>query len=148
MEGGIFTQRHEWCLTVYSACNSMLTKTCKEGQGYINNICGPSLLFTIPSTRHMCYQTIPRTNRIWHFCQACWFKLPYQLKRQESSASASPYTHLIIRVKISSTTLPGTFHQAATVSWYKTISEVELPTLNLQVVWNCCSKSLHLKVQV
>lgn len=64
----------------------------------------PVYCSTIPSTRDMRYQTIPRTNRIWHFCQACWFKLPYQLEIQERSVSVSPYTHLMC-VKISSTNI-------------------------------------------
>lgn len=52
MQGDIFTQRHEWCLTIYTVCNSLLAKTCKEGQGYTTNTCAASLLFHYPQ-----YQT-------------------------------------------------------------------------------------------
>lgn len=104
MQDDIFAQRHERYLTIYTACTSLLAETCKKGTKVTSpTYAHPVYCSSIPSTRHMHYQTIPRTNRIWHFCQACWFKLPYQLERQESSVSASPYTHLC--VKISSTNI-------------------------------------------
>lgn len=96
MQDDIFAQRHEQCLTIYTACTSLLAETRKKGAKVTSpTYVHPVYCSSIPSTRHMHYQTIPRTNRIWHFCQACWFKLPYQLERQESSVSASPYTHLM-----------------------------------------------------
>lgn len=115
VQDDMFTQRHEWCSTIYTACNSLLAKTCKEGQVYITNICAPSLCSTIPSTRHTSYQTIPRTKRIWHFCQTCWFKLPYNWK-DTTDLFQHPPTHTWCASKYLQQTLPGTLHQVATAS--------------------------------
>lgn len=48
MQDDIFAQRHEQCLTIYTACNSLLAETRKKGQGYITNIQAPRLLFQYP----------------------------------------------------------------------------------------------------
>lgn len=152
MQDDIFAGRQGWCLTIYTACYftacwNMQDRTRLHHDHMCTQSVVPLSFLPDPYITRSFTVHIWSGQRTWYFCQVCWFKLPYQLERQERPVPASRL-HTIDLSKYLPQKLLATFQHAVTASWFRTSPEVELTTLNQQVVWNSHFKSLHLKVQM